>query len=297
MQKSKSEKKRLTAYSFLKEMLERISLIDNLSLNMRDLVRNGSYGDIKKNSKYLSGYVNSTIKFSKYHSKVLIRKLAINSEKKKMTLAAIVHDLNNMFSVIVGYADMIELDYEYGSHERIEEWLGCIIKATSSAKQIIQSRSLDIRSLDLLASIREAISLNLFLEKNIQVFTGFPEQCVRVMGDESVLQRLFQNLIANAKYAVMEKHSYLSDQNRSLGIFVQVDGKFVRVDVVDNGIGIESSIGKKIFSPCFTTKGKNGNGVGLYACRKIMNELGGEIFFQSQPGKGTTFSLSLPMVG
>ena len=64
--------------------------------------------------------------------------------------------------------------------------------------------------------------------------------------------------------------------------------------VSDNGCGMDEAVQKKIFQTFFSTKGSRGTGLGLMIAKKIVDEHGGTIFFSSEPGQGTTFTVRLP---
>jgi signal transduction histidine kinase len=69
----------------------------------------------------------------------------------------------------------------------------------------------------------------------------------------------------------------------------------IAVRVSDNGCGIPEADLARVFDPFFSTKqAQGGTGLGLYVCRSIVTECGGEITVQSQPGQGTTFQFTLP---
>jgi two-component system NtrC family sensor kinase len=70
---------------------------------------------------------------------------------------------------------------------------------------------------------------------------------------------------------------------------------WVRVLVLDNGVGIPPQKLNEIFKPFVSSKGARGTGLGLAVSRKILREHGGDIVVQSQPGKGSKFILRLPM--
>ena len=73
------------------------------------------------------------------------------------------------------------------------------------------------------------------------------------------------------------------------------DGKWVRIEVTDNGAGIPPEKQAEIFRPFVSTKGSRGTGLGLAVSRKILREHGGDILLKSQVGEGSTFALRLPM--
>ena len=68
----------------------------------------------------------------------------------------------------------------------------------------------------------------------------------------------------------------------------------LRLDVVDNGVGMTREVREKVFERFFSTKGSKGSGFGLLVSRKMIEEQGGTITFESEPGKGTTFTIQLP---
>ena len=69
----------------------------------------------------------------------------------------------------------------------------------------------------------------------------------------------------------------------------------MRIHVLDNGVGIPPHKLAVIFKPFVSTKGSKGTGLGLAVSRKILREHGGDIFAQSQPDKGSRFTLRLPI--
>jgi signal transduction histidine kinase len=72
-------------------------------------------------------------------------------------------------------------------------------------------------------------------------------------------------------------------------------GEWVRIAVLDNGVGIDPEKLAELFKPFVSTKGARGTGLGLAVSRKILREHGGDILVQSHPGKGSRFILRLPL--
>ena len=71
---------------------------------------------------------------------------------------------------------------------------------------------------------------------------------------------------------------------------------YVQIDVSDNGCGMDENTRERIFEPFYTTKSPGtGTGLGLYVSQNLIDELGGEILVESQPGMGSTFSIRLPL--
>ncbi len=113
-----------------------------------------------------------------------------------------------------------------------------------------------------------------------------------VLADPVQLNRVFANLINNA-------YESMGDQSKpQINVTIRPDrvGESVLVDITDNGAGIAEADIEKIWITFHTTKGLKGHaGLGLPACRLILEQIGGHISVTSQPGRGSTFTVSLPI--
>ena len=121
-----------------------------------------------------------------------------------------------------------------------------------------------------------------------------------VTGDQNQLEQAFLNLFFNALDA-MGKNGRLALSTEILSPNSQVAGlpqgknkAFLRIVVHDNGVGIPPADMDRLFEPFFTTK-PEGTGLGLAITRRIIQEHQGVVTVQSEPDKGTTFSLFLPL--
>lgn len=110
-----------------------------------------------------------------------------------------------------------------------------------------------------------------------------------VMGDEQLLGRTFSNLILNGL------QSGSPGQAIKVKVMVEREGGRVRIRFQDNGKGIDPQIADRVFLPHFSTK-KSGSGLGLAISRQAIHQMNGLIFFETQPGKGTVFTIELPVV-
>ncbi len=115
-----------------------------------------------------------------------------------------------------------------------------------------------------------------------------PSQGVFVVADEQMLSGIFTNLIINACQAMEGRES------PRLEIAIKVKEKEAEVSFKDNGIGIAEDIQDKVFVPSFSTK-EEGSGIGLALARRGVEQTGGSIWFETVPGYGTTFYVSLPL--
>lgn len=108
-----------------------------------------------------------------------------------------------------------------------------------------------------------------------------------VGGNANYLQQVFLNLLINARDAMTD--------GGKITITLSLTGFHVCVRLSDTGSGIPPEVLEKIFRPFFTTKGEKGTGLGLAICHKIVVQHKGDIRVESEVGKGTTFTIYLPV--
>ena len=131
-------------------------------------------------------------------------------------------------------------------------------------------------------------SLDIFNEDFIR-FESNSEEIITVM-DRTQLIRIITNLVKNAIQAIPEEQS-----EKAVLVSVNAEEDHVIIAVKDNGIGINTENTERIFEPKFTTK-TSGMGLGLGIIKNIIENYNGTITFESEPGKGSTFMVSLPVV-
>ncbi|MDO4583657.1 MAG: HAMP domain-containing sensor histidine kinase [Planctomycetia bacterium] len=217
-------------------------------------------------------------------------------------LSTTTHEFNNMLMTVMNYARM---GLRHSDNETREKALTIILNASNRAAQISESvlgmarnRSVGKEATDLV-QLTEAALLLLEREMNkyrIQVDTDFSPNVPEVFINGNQIQEVLLNLLTNARQA-MEK-----TKGRLL-IKIHYDAASQMVDLVvrDYGAGIATDVLPHIFDPFFSTKsgpddsGKGGTGLGLSRCREIMEDHHGRILVQSTPGKGTAFTLKLPL--
>lgn len=142
---------------------------------------------------------------------------------------------------------------------------------------------------DISAKLRTVIQL-FENTKNISITTNFHQNdSVKIFADKEQLSRVFINIIKNGIQSIPE-----GVQGK---IFVEVKtyGNNVKVTIEDNGSGIPDDRKDKLFQPSFTTKTK-GMGMGLAIVKNIINNANGEIWFESEQGKGTKFFVEFPTI-
>jgi two-component system NtrC family sensor kinase len=130
----------------------------------------------------------------------------------------------------------------------------------------------------------------------VKLFTSLAPDLPLVLGDVTYLQTLFLNLITNALDA-MPRGGVLTIKTQKAPFETSSgNGEWVKISVADTGIGITEESKKKIFDPFFTTKKiGEGTGLGLAICDKIVKEHSGRLDVESEVGKGSTFSVFIPI--
>ncbi|MDK2970890.1 MAG: hypothetical protein PWP23_645 [Candidatus Sumerlaeota bacterium] len=128
-------------------------------------------------------------------------------------------------------------------------------------------------------------------ERNITLMAELDERIPTLNIDAGTMHDAILNLLSNARDAIPEgKHGVivvLTEYDEKRGV--------ARVLVRDNGAGIPPEVSSKMFNLFFSTKGKGGTGIGLAATRKIIDEHGGHLCFETAEGKGTTFIIEIPV--
>jgi signal transduction histidine kinase len=126
--------------------------------------------------------------------------------------------------------------------------------------------------------------------RSIDIEVAIPEDIPDFVSDRGKLQQIFLNLINNA-FAAMKEGGRLVIRARQLP-----DEPAIAVTVADNGCGISAADMQHIFEPFFTTKSREGGtGLGLSLTYGLVQEIGGRISVESEVGKGTTFTVVLPL--
>ncbi|MDY6905956.1 MAG: ATP-binding protein [Thermodesulfobacteriota bacterium] len=216
--------------------------------------------------------------------------------------AGVAHEINNPLSVINENAglikDMFMLKKEYQEDERLLELIDDVTESVTRCGEITKqllgfARQFrpSIQAVNLKNTINATLS---FFRKeaqyrNISITVDIPEDLPIIHSDYGSLQQVFFNLINNAFQAV--------SKDGAIEITASArKQKTVAVNISDTGCGISAEDQKKIFEPFFTTKStEGGTGLGLSIIYGILQKLNGDISVRSKRGKGTTFTVILPI--
>ncbi|MBI4188599.1 MAG: hypothetical protein HY529_05280 [Chloroflexi bacterium] len=211
--------------------------------------------------------------------------------------SGIAHELNNPLTSVIGFSELL---LNQDVPDNIREDLKTINKEAQRTAQIVRNLLTFARkhpeekhSVNLNEVILKTLELRAYEQKvnNIQVITRFAPDLPEITANPFQLQQAFLNIIINAEYFMNQAHG-----RGSLTATTKRIDNFVRVSLVDDGPGIPQENLQHIFDPFFTTKevGK-GTGLGLSICHGIVTEHGGRIYAESEPGKGATFIVELPI--
>ncbi|MGD9218722.1 MAG: ATP-binding protein, partial [Desulfobacterales bacterium] len=228
------------------------------------------------------------------------------------TLAGgIAHDFNNILFPIVGYTEltMDEVPEDSVAHNNLEEILKAANRAKELVKQILtfsRQSGQERKPVEIQQVIKEALKLlRASIPASIEIVHDIDENCSPVMGDATQIHQIIINLCTNAyqamqdgggKLEVILKEKYIGYQQTTQKIGMQ-PGKHVQLLVKDEGCGMDASVLERIFEPYYTTKEQGkGTGLGLSVIHGIIKNHRGDITAASTPGKGTVFTVYLPVI-
>ena len=227
--------------------------------------------------------------------KVDYRRSEISSKKM---LSNISHDIKTPMTVILGYLEIMRLNSS-GENEmllKVEQKAQRVMELINQfftlAKLEAGDTQIEISKIDVCEACRENVLdfYELLTQKEFQVQVDIPEEAVFVRGNKDALQRILFNLISNVV-------RYGSD-GKYIGMFLRSDEKYIYIDVVDKGKGIERGFAQNVFERLFTMEDSRnreiqGNGLGLTIAQNLAHQLGGKITLESEPNVKTTFTVKL----
>ncbi|OGX28656.1 MAG: hypothetical protein A3B78_00955 [Omnitrophica WOR_2 bacterium RIFCSPHIGHO2_02_FULL_67_20] len=224
--------------------------------------------------------------------------LIIQSEKLAslgQLASGMAHEIHNPLTIISGESQLY-LERFRGQDAQVDKLLLSIIEECKRAADITR-RILrfakpappDVNAVDLKATVEESLTLagyQVRLER-VQCVVNMPDQLPKVRSNQNQLQEVLLNLILNACQAMGEKGGRLA-------LSAHPNGSSVVLKVEDNGPGIPATALRKVFDPFYTTK-ETGTGLGLFVTQRIIQSHGGTIELESVEGKGTCFTVRLPV--
>jgi two-component system NtrC family sensor kinase len=218
--------------------------------------------------------------------------------------AGVAHEINNPLAVIMqktGWMEDLLYEEEFQKSKNYQEYktsLEKIDEHVERARKVVHNmlgyaRKMEPHSedVDINDTLKQTIALleNFARTNNIEIPTDLSPDLPIIASDQARLQQVFLNLINNAIDAI--------GKDGEIQVKSRCSDSFIKVEIKDNGPGIPQDKQKKVFDPFYTTKetGK-GTGLGLWVSYDIIEKMGGKIRLVSEVGKGTTFTVELPIV-
>jgi PAS domain S-box-containing protein len=222
----------------------------------------------------------------------------------------IAHDFNNLLTAIIGYGHLLK--NEMSKEDRTSSYVGQILSAaeraailtndllTFSRKQIVNLQPVNLNNI-----IKNMGNLLLrVIGEDIELCTVLTDTDLTIMADSTQIDQILMNFATNSQDAMPKGGSFIITTDR-----VEINDEYVRtycygkpgsyalLSVEDTGTGMDETTKERIFEPFFTTKelGK-GTGLGLSMVYGIVQQHDGYINVYSEPGKGTTFKILLPLI-
>jgi signal transduction histidine kinase/ActR/RegA family two-component response regulator len=211
----------------------------------------------------------------------------------------VAHDFNNLLTVIVGRAEAL---LEDATDPEVRRQAGVIIKVAEDAAQTVRRiqeftrmrRARPFQRVDVSQLVAEVIDVTRSRWKEDAQARSIRYEVVAetvpvpaVIGDPSEIREALTNLLFNALDAM--------PGGGCVVIRTAVEDGRVLCTVADSGVGMTEDVRDRVFDPFFTTKGERGTGLGLSVVWGIVSRHGGEVDVQSHPGKGSVFTIRLPL--
>jgi len=228
----------------------------------------------------------------------------LNANKDKF-FSIISHDLRNPFSSMLGYAEMLYVEFEEMSKGELKEGIEIILKSAKSAYELltgllewsrVQSGRIEFKPENFSVNnlIDELIALNnLITTKKKITVTNKIYNNINVFADKQMISTTIRNLLGNALK--------FTPRNGSISITAEIINDAAIICIEDSGVGIKPNDLEKLFriDVHYTTNGtsnEKGTGLGLILCKDLIEKNNGKIWVESEFGKGSKFFISIPLV-
>jgi two-component system, NtrC family, sensor histidine kinase HydH len=205
--------------------------------------------------------------------------------------AGLAHELRNPLATIRSSAELLTRNLPAGN-ELAAEMAGFISSEVDRTNSLVtrfldfaRPLSLGKEPTDVTRTIDRAIQQVERENNTVPISREYDSGAAPIPIDSEMMERVFYNLILNAVQA--------SNPGSAVTVRTRHAHPYAEIDVIDHGVGIPKDQTESIFNPFFTTK-PTGTGLGLPIVAKIVDEHGGKLTVESEPGKGSTFRVQLP---
>ncbi len=239
----------------------------------------------------------------------LLRQL-VQSEKMAalgQTVTGIQHSIKNLLNVLKGGSYMVKTGLAKDDRQllnegwkMVEDGIQRMTELSASMLQFAREHKLKTVETNLVELIRKVYELSRasFREQGIELALDLPDHAVPLQCDRELIHSVVMDLLSNALDACSWK-DYKEKEVPRVRLKVEqerADG-YASIEVSDNGEGMSEEVRRKLFTPFFSTKKTKGTGMGLAVASRVVASHGGKIMVESEPGKGATFRVLLPMNG
>ncbi len=223
-------------------------------------------------------------------------------ESTGVLAGGLAHDFNNILTAILGNINLSLFDQTLSQNTR--KLLAAAENASLRAKALTQQLLTfakggePIKESTSLAEVIKDSATFVLHGSNVSCTFHFPEDLWNALVDRGQISQVIQNIVLNSRHAmpnggmveIICVNVLPAEDSFAL---LDPESKYVKIRIKDTGIGIPDKLLDKIFDPYFTTK-QEGSGLGLAITLSIINKHHGHILVNSEPGKGTEFTLYLP---
>ncbi|MGN0657230.1 MAG: ATP-binding protein [Ruminiclostridium sp.] len=227
----------------------------------------------------------------------MAQELKMNAFLSKDFARYVSHEFKTPLSVIRNYAEITQDDAEQpDTAENMEIIISEVERLTCLSKDILELCKLDSTTIiEKKERFSPAVQLRtvildfqlLWVEKELEIIPELEE--FEITSNEALLFRVWQNIIGNA--------IKFTERNGRISVSLTRADDSLVCKIADNGVGISDEEKEHIFTPFYSGnrfRNKDGSGLGLSLSQKIVEKLGGTISFESELGKGTTFTVTVP---
>jgi PAS domain S-box-containing protein len=221
----------------------------------------------------------------------------------------IAHDFNNILSAVIGYAYLLQMQMKTDDPGRpyVDQILAGADRAANLTRSLLtfsRKQTPNLKPININENIQRVETLlRRVIGEDIDLRTALAPGDLVVQADPGQIEQVLMNLATNARDA-MPKGGILSIETAVTRADALADvaidrnvAEYAAIEITDTGIGMDEQTRKKIFEPFFTTKDLGrGTGLGLSMVYGIVKQHNGYIYCSSEPGKGTSFTLYLPIL-
>jgi PAS domain S-box-containing protein len=221
--------------------------------------------------------------------------------------SGVAHDFNNLLGVIDGYSGQLitRLHASDPVLEDVQQIQRAVVRAGRLTQHLLafsKRQGGHTEVLDINESVREMERmLQRVIGEDITLTTELADDLGRTALDRGQLDMLIFNLVLNSRDAMpaggcltIRSMNYEQATPRARDGIVVPAGSYVRLSVIDTGVGMDARVVEKIFEPFFSTKSSEGSGLGLATVHGIVKKAGGFILVTSAPSQGTCFDIDFP---